>query len=85
MVEEAGGPAFNEATRAEFKTVCGQFMARWAAGSAEDQAMWEANVKKMTEGWEKDPDGLTAELSATFAAAATNENKLLNEAQFVDM
>ena len=79
MVEEAG-PTFNEATRAEFKGVVGQYMAKWAAGSAEDQATWETNVKKMTEGWEKDPDGLTAELSATFAAAATNENKLLNEA-----
>ena len=80
MVEEAAGPAFNEATRAEFKGVCGQYMAKWAAGSEEERATWEANVKKMTEGWEKDPDGLTAELSATFNAAATNENKLLNEA-----
>ena len=80
MVEEAAGPAFNEATRAEFKGVCGQYMALWAAGSEEERATWEANVKKMVEGWEKDPDGLTAELSATFNAAATNENKLLNEA-----
>ena len=80
MVEEAAGPAFNEATRAELKGLCGQWMVKWTAGSEEERATWEANVVKMAEGWHKDPDGLTAELSATFNAAATNENKLLNEA-----
>ena len=37
------------------------------------------------EGWTADKDGLTAEITAIFNAAATGENKLLNEAQYVEV
>ena len=39
----------------------------------------------MGEAWEADKAGLEAEITATFNAAATNEDKLCNEAMFVDL
>ena len=45
---------------------------------------WKTNGEAVKKGWEENKDELTAEVTATFNAAATNEEKLLNEAQFID-
>ena len=84
MVEQAGFPEWDPQVRADFKVICVEYATIWAAGAPEDQAKWKANGEEMKKGWESDKDTLVAELTETFNAAATNEDKLLNEAQFVD-
>ena len=39
----------------------------------------------MIKGWEEDMAGLTKEITDTFNAAATGENGVCNEAQYVDL
>ena len=67
------------------KALCQEGMAAWGTGSEEEQATWAANAQKMMEGWTADKDRLTAEIIVIFNAVATYENKLCNEAQYVEL
>ena len=60
-------------------------MGNWGAGTEAEQATWAANAEKMMKAWETDKDALEAEITATFNAAATGENGVVNEAQYVDL